>query len=178
MGTSDGSFGKKTRESANRKPSPTYAIIDSKSVKTTSACEDRGIDGGKKIKGRKRHIVVDTMGNLLAIKVHAANLHDTKSGIDPAKSTFAKYPTIKKFCGDAGYRKSFEEAVLKELGLTVDISKRIKPEFEVLPKRWVVERTFAWSDNSRRLSKDFEIKSIHAQNIFMISHLHTLLKRY
>ena len=67
---------------------------------------------------------------------------------------------------------------MKELGLTVDISKRIKPEFEVLPKRWVVERTFAWSDNSRRLSKDFEIKSIHAQNIFMISHLHTLLKRY
>lgn len=159
MGKGNDSFGKKTRELAKRKSSPTYGIIDSKSVKTTSACEDRGIDGGKKIKGRKRHIVVDTMGNLLSIKVHAANVHDTKSGINPAKSAYKKYPTIIKFCGDAGYRKSFEEAVAEQLGLAVDISKRIKPEFEVLPKRWIVERTFAWSDNSRRLSKDFEIKS-------------------
>jgi len=178
VGTGDDSIGKKTRATAKRKPGPTYGIIDSKSVKTTLACEDRGIDGGKKIKGRKRHIVVDTMGNLLAVKVHAANIHDTKSGINPAKSAYEKYPTIKKFCGDAGYRKSFEEAVAEQLGLAVDISKRIKPEFEVLPKRWVVERTFAWSDNSRRLSKEFEIKTAHAENIFMISHLHTLLKRY
>jgi len=178
MGRSNVSFGKKTRECAKRKPNPTYGIIDSKSVKTTAACEDRGIDGGKKIKGRKRHIVVDTMGNLLAITVHAANVHDTKSGINPAKSACKKYPTIQRFCGDAGYRKSFEEAVCHQLGLGVDISKRIKPEFEILPKRWVVERTFAWSDNSRRLSKDFEINTLHAENMFIISHLHTLLKRY
>jgi len=133
---------------------------------------------GKKVKGRKRHIVVDTMGNLLAISVHAANIHDTKSGINPAKKAYEKYPTIQRFCGDDGYRKSFEEAVSEQLGLGVDISKRIKPEFEVLPLRWKVERTFSWGNHSRRLSKDYEIKTEHEENMFMISHLHTLLKRY
>ena len=132
----------------------------------------------KKTKGRKRHIVVDTMGNLLAISAHAANIHDTKSGINPAKKAYEKYRTIKKFCGDDGYRKSFEEDVLEQLGLSVDISKRIKPEFEVLPFRWVVERTFSWVNHSRRLSKDYEIKTEHEENMFMISHLHTLIRRY
>jgi len=133
---------------------------------------------GKIVMGRKRHIVTDTMGNLLAIEVHAANIHDTKSGINPAKKAFEKYPTIQKFCGDDGYRKSFEEAVSEELGLGVDIAKRIKPEFEVLPKRWIVERTFGWANHSRRLSKDYEIKTQYEENMFMISHLHTLLRRY
>jgi putative transposase len=98
----------------------------------------------EKMKGRKRHIVVDVMGNLLAVVVHAANIHDTKSGINPAKIAFERYPTLKKFCGDAGCRKSFEDDIAKELYLDVDISKRIKPEFQVIPKRWIVERTFAW----------------------------------
>ena len=133
---------------------------------------------GKKVKGRKRHNVTDTMGNLLAITVHAANIHDTKSGINPAKKAYEKYPTIQKFCGDDGYRKSFEEDVSKQLGVGVDISKRIKPEFEVLPLRWIVERTFSWANHSRRLSKDYEIKTEHEENMFIISHLHTLLKRY
>lgn len=136
------------------------------------------LTAGKKIKGRKRHIVVDTMGNLLAIVVHAANIHDTKSGINPAKKAYEKYHTIQKFCGDDGYRKSFEEAVSEQLGLGVDISKRIKPEFEVLPLRWLVERTFGWVNHSRRLSKDYEFKTEHEENMFMISHLHTLLRRY
>ena len=131
----------------------------------------------KKIKGRKRHIVVDTMGNILAVVVHAANIHDTKSGITPARKAFERYPTIKKFCGDEGYRKSFEMAVSEELGLGVDISKRIKPEFEVLPKRWIVERTFSWLGNSRRLSKDYEITTKSEETFVVISHLHTLLRR-
>jgi putative transposase len=118
------------------------------------------------------------MGNLLAIKVHAANIHDTKAGIEPAKKATLKYPTIKGFCADAGYRKTFVALVILILGLFVDISERIKPGFEILPKRWVVERTFAWANHSRRLSKDYEIKTSHSENIFMISHLATLLKRY
>jgi putative transposase len=119
----------------------------------------------KKIKGRKRHIVVDTMGNLLAITVHAANIHDTKSGINPAKKAYEKHKSILKFCDNDGYRKSFEEAVREMLGLGVDISRRIKPKFEVLPLRWKVERTFSWANHSRRLSKDYEIKTTHAENI-------------
>ena len=82
---------------------------------------------GEKPKGRKRHIVVDTMENLLAIRVHAANIHDTKSGIMAAKLAVEKYPSIKRFCADAGYRKSFEADVQEQLALGVDISARIKP---------------------------------------------------
>ena len=130
------------------------------------------------MKGRKRHIVTDTMGNLLAVNVHAANIHDTKAGIEPAKAACKKYPSIKGFCADAGYRKTFVLLVLTILGLFVDISERITPKFEILPKRWVVERTFAWANHSRRLSKDYEIKTVYAENMFMISHLHTLIKRY
>ena len=89
-----------------------------------------------------------------------------------------KYSSIKGFCADAAYRKTFVLLVLLFLGLFVDIVERIKPEFEILPKRWVVERTIAWANNSRRLSKDYEIKTEHAENMFMISHLHTLLRRY
>jgi putative transposase len=117
------------------------------------------------------------MGNLLSIVVHAANIHDTKSGIDPAKKAFEKYPSIKKFCGDEGYRKSFEENVLSELGLSVDISEKIVPGWAVIPKRWVVERTFAWANNSRRLSKDYELTTTSEEAFFIISHLHTLLRR-
>jgi transposase len=117
------------------------------------------------------------MGNLLAVVVHAANIHDTKSGINPARKAFKKYRTIKRFCGDEGYRKSFEETVLAELKCGVDISERIVPQFVVLPKRWVVERTFAWLGNSRRLSKHYEIRTVSSENMIMISHIHTLLRR-
>lgn len=95
-------------------------------MKTTDAAEERGIDGGKKVKGRKRHIVVDTMGNLLDVVVHAANLHDTKSGILVARQVMAQFPTIKAFSADAGYRKSFEEMRAQEFQCPVDISERIK----------------------------------------------------
>ena len=108
----------------------------------------------EKTKGRKRHIVVDTMGNLLAVVVYAANIHDTKAGIWAAKKAFETYPSIQRFCADAGYRKTFEQDVSSELGLGVDISARIKPVWEVLPKRWIGKRSLVWINNSRRLSKD------------------------
>jgi len=116
------------------------------------------------------------MGNLLSVVVHAANIHDTKSGINPAKIAFEKYPTIKKFCGDEGYRKSFEEAVASELGLSVDISEKIVPGWAVIAERWIVERTFAWWGYSRRLSKDYEISTHSAETMCEISHIHTLLR--
>lgn len=118
------------------------------------------------------------MGNLLAVKVHAANIHDTKSGILAAKLAFEKYPSISRFCADAGYRKSFVQDVLEQLGLGVDISERIKPGWEILPKRWVVERTFAWMNNSRRLSKDYEISTSSAQAMCLIAGILPLLKRF
>ena len=136
-----------------------------------------GSTAGKKVKGRKRHIVVDIMGNLLAVVVHAANIHDTKSGIMSAAKALECYPTIKKFCADAGYRKTFEADVSEKLGLCVDISARIKPEWAVLPKRWVVERTFAWLNGFRRLAKDYEASTSSEEANVVISHLYILLKR-
>ena len=120
--------------------------------------------------------MTDTAGNLLAVQVHAANLHDTTSGGGVAGQAVARYPGIAGFCGDAGYRKTFEGEV-GALGLKVDISERIKPGFEILPKRWVVERTLGWMTHSRRLSKDYEILTGSAETMVRISHLHTLLKR-
>ena len=117
------------------------------------------------------------MGNLLSVSVHAANTHDTVAGGDVFAAALQKYPTIKGVCADEGYRKTFEAQVAL-LGRTVDISKKIKPEWEILPKRWRVERTFAWLNHSRRLSKDYELSAISEQNIVIISHMHTLLRRY
>ena len=114
---------------------------------------------------------------MLAIIVHAANIHDTKSGINPAKQAYEAYPTIEGFCGDEGYRKSFVEDVKEQLGIGVDISERISPKFEIQPKRWVVERTFAWMGHSRRLSKDYEISTSSAEAMVKLSHIHTLVRR-
>ena len=135
--------------------------------------------GEKKVKGRKRHITTDIMGNLLVVKVHAANFHDTMSGCYVYQTAKSKYSSIKGGSADAGYRGTFVEFVKTKYGDTIDISEKIKPkEFEILSKRWRVERTFAWANWSRILSKDYEIKTIYAENNFMISHLHTLLRRY
>jgi putative transposase len=118
------------------------------------------------------------MGNMLSVVVHAANIHDTKSGINPAKLAYEKYPTIEAFCGDDGYRKSFEENVLAQLGLRVDIVSRASPSFQILPKRWIVERTLSWFGNSRRLSKDYEITTESEEAFIMISHSRVLLRRF
>lgn len=118
------------------------------------------------------------MGNLLTVCVHAANIHDTKSGILAAEPAYKSYPSIKKFCADAGYRGTFVSDVKTKLSLDVDISEKIKPhQWEKLPWRWVVERTLSWLNHSRRLSKDYEISVASETAIVMISHIHTLLKR-
>ena len=133
---------------------------------------------GKKIKGRKRHIVVDTHGHLLGVTVHAANLHDTASGIFPVQYAATLYPSVKRLCGDSGYRGTFVTEVEEWNGLPVDIVERKKEaSWHVLPKRWIVERTFAWLNGSRRLSKDYEITTSSAESMVMLSHIHTLLKR-
>lgn len=164
------------RTEAGRNADPSYAIIDSQSVKTTSSGERGSTE--EKTKGRKRHIVVDTMGNLLAVVVYAANRHDTKPGIWAAKEAVKRYPSIRRFCADAGYRKTFEQDVSRELGLGIDISVRIKPEWEVPPKRWIVERSLAWFNNSRRLSKDYE-RSVHSsQDLCLVAAFPTLLTRF
>ena len=90
--------------------------------------------------------------------VHAANIHDTKGGISTAKRAYEQYPSIQKFCADAGYRGTFVSDLKEQLDLDVDISEQIKPhQWEKLPWRWVVERILFWLNHSRRLSKDYEV---------------------
>ena len=132
---------------------------------------------GKKIKGRKRHIVTDTAGHLLGVKVHAANIHDTVSGCEVIRKVMEKYPSIKGVCADGGYRKTMEEYVEKVLKKTIEISQRISAGWEVIAKRWIVERTFAWFNGFRRLSKDYEISVKSAENVVIIAHSMLLLKR-
>ena len=143
----------------------------------TSDANDKGFDGGKKIKGRKRHIAVDTLVNLLSVMVHAANIHDTKAGIFVAKKAFETYPSLKGFCADAGYRNTFEREVSEQLGLTVEISKKIQDiSWHILPKRWIVERTFAWLGWSGRLAKDFEQTNLSAENFVKLRYISQILK--
>jgi putative transposase len=121
---------------------------------------------------------VDVLGCLLSVVVHAANIHDTKSGISTAKRAYERYPSIQKFCADAGYRGTFVSDLKEQLELDADISEKIKPhQWEILPWRWVVERTLSWLNHSRRLSKDYEISVSSAVAMVIISHFNTLLKR-
>ena len=131
----------------------------------------------KKIKGRKRHIVTDTQGHILHVKVHEANSHDTVSGCEVFKEAAVKYPSLKGVCADAGYRKTMEEFVENVMQKTVEISARISKEWAILAKRWVVERTFGWLNHFRRLSKDYEITVKSAETTVIIAHSMLLLKR-
>ena len=134
--------------------------------------------GGKKVKGRKRHIVTDTQGHLLHVKVHAANIHDTVSGCHVFEEALMKYPTLKGVCADAGYRKTMKEFVENILKKVVEISARITPGWAILAKRWIIERTFAWLGHFRRLSKDYEITVGSAETNVMIAHSILLLRRF
>jgi transposase len=133
--------------------------------------------GEKKIKGRKRHIVTDTQGHLLYVKVDAANIHDTVAGCNVFKEALHSYPSLKAVCADAGYRKTMENFVKNILKKSIFISKRIVPDFVILAKRWVVERTFSWLNHFRRLSKDYEIRIKSAENTIMIAHSIILIRR-
>ena len=143
-----------------------------------SASEKRGIDGGKKVKGHKRHIIVDTQGNILYVKVHAANIHDTVSGCDVFEKVLEKYPTINGVCADSGYRKTMVNFVENKMNKTIEISKKILPGWSVIAKRWIVERTFAWFNHYRRLSKDFELSIKSSENTIIIAHSVTLLNKF
>ena len=133
--------------------------------------------GEKKVKGRKRHIVTDSEGHLLHVKVHAANIHDTKGACDVLDGVHEKFPSIKGFSADAGYQGTTVDHVEKTMGLKIQISKKIKDEWAILAKRWIVERTFSWINNCRRMSKDFEILTCSAENFIRISMIQMMLDR-
>lgn len=168
------------RLAVGREASPTAGVIDSQSVRTVDVAGVRGYDAGKKIKGRKRHIITDTEGHLLGLMVHTADIQDRDGAVGVIASIRRLYPWLRHLFADGGYAGEKLANALIDLGRwTVEIIKRSDTAkgFEVLPRRWVVERTFAWLGRCRRLARDCEATIASAEAWVFITSVRLMLRR-
>lgn len=173
---------RQVRQQARREATPSAAIVDAQSVKTTLVKGKRGYDAGKRVNGRKRHIVVDTMGLLLSVLVTTGDVQDKPGGqqLLTQLQQHLHLPRLKLLWADAGYwGQPFADWVKNAFGWVWQVVKRnddVKG-FQVLPRRWVVERTFGWLNNYRRLSKDYEEWPTTSEALIYLAMSHIMLKR-
>ena len=171
----------RVRQEAGRQAQPSLAIIDSQSVKTTEVGGVHGFDGAKKVNGRKRHILVDTMGNLLKVLAHAANIGERTGAEQLLLEVPEKlWSRLEKILADGGYEGAdFQAWVQQTFEVELEISLRPtgKKGFVLVPIRWVVERTFAWLGRYRRLSKDYERLTENSEGMVYLASIQRLLNR-
>jgi transposase len=171
---------RRARRKLGRRPRPTAAVVDSQSAPTTQAGGPRGYDAGKRIYGRKRHIVTDTNGLLLAVHVHPANVQDCHGAVPLLERLRLRFPKLRHVFADRVYRGNQLVTALAHCGpWTIEIVKRPQgvKGFQLLPRRWVVERTFAWFGRCRRLAKDFEGSANTEAAWLLVAHLRLLTRR-
>lgn len=167
------------RVQEGRDPEPSAAIIDSQSVKATRTTGSRGYDAGKRINGRKRHLLVDTLGLLLFVVVHVASVQDRDGAKLVLRACRDRLPRLQLVWADGGYAGQLIAWTEQTCHWKLEIVKRSdKAEgFTVLPRRWVVERTISWVNNDRRLSKDYECWPETSEAIIHLSMINVMLKR-